>query len=90
MCADHPSAAPPLTRRLSWLQRALLAPVHFYRRYVSPLTPPVCRFEPSCSAYMVGCIEEWGAFGVWLGARRIFRCQPFFPGGYDPVPRKPG
>ncbi|MCH8274515.1 MAG: membrane protein insertion efficiency factor YidD [Armatimonadetes bacterium] len=49
--------------------------------------PAVCRFKPSCSQYALGAIQKHGlAKGSWLGLKRIFRCHPFHPGGYDPVP----
>ena len=70
-----------------WL---LIQPIKFYRTFISPLTPPACRFTPSCSLYTMQAIEIWGVWGLWLGAKRIFRCQPFFPGGYDPVPLPAG
>lgn len=69
------------------LKRGLIAAIRFYRRALSPLKPPVCRFEPTCSAYALEAIERYGAMrGAWLGIRRIVRCQPFSRGGYDPVP----
>jgi hypothetical protein len=62
-----------------------------YRRFISPLLPPRCRFEPSCSAYALGALQEHGAArGLWLAAARIARCHPFNPGGYDPVPPRRG
>ena len=69
------------------LQRALIRCIVFYRRALSPLKPPVCRFEPTCSAYALEAVERYGAVrGGWLSLRRIVRCQPFCLGGYDPVP----
>jgi putative membrane protein insertion efficiency factor len=69
------------------LKRVLLSMIGFYRKGVSPLTPPSCRFIPSCSAYAEEAIREYGALrGGWLAARRILRCHPFGGHGYDPVP----
>ncbi|MFC5467912.1 membrane protein insertion efficiency factor YidD [Cohnella suwonensis] len=67
----------------------LQAPIRFYRAYISPLTPPSCRFLPTCSAYALEAIEVHGALkGSYLAARRIGKCHPFHKGGYDPVPPK--
>ena len=67
--------------------RLLMIPIAGYRRFVSPLLAPRCRFAPSCSEYALGALAEHGAVrGLWLAARRIARCHPFNPGGYDPVP----
>jgi putative membrane protein insertion efficiency factor len=67
--------------------RALLAALTLYRRAVSPLLGPRCRFAPSCSAYAVEAVSEHGAArGSWLALRRLARCHPFHPGGHDPVP----
>jgi uncharacterized protein len=69
------------------LKRAMMGAIRFYRKGISPLTPPTCRFEPTCSAYGLEAIEKYGpAKGSWLTAKRILRCQPFCKGGYDPVP----
>ncbi|MFF4771742.1 membrane protein insertion efficiency factor YidD [Microtetraspora fusca] len=67
--------------------RVLLVPIRFYRAFISPALGPRCRFEPSCSAYGMEAIAVHGAVrGSWLTIRRIGRCHPFHPGGYDPVP----
>ena len=71
--------------------RVLMLPIAGYRRFVSPLLGPRCRFAPSCSEYALTALAEHGAArGLWLATARIARCHPFHPGGYDPVPtRKP-
>jgi putative membrane protein insertion efficiency factor len=64
-----------------------LAMLRFYKRFISPLLPSACRFEPTCSVYMYQAVEKYGVIkGGWMGIRRIGRCHPFHPGGYDPVP----
>lgn len=65
----------------------LLAPIRAYRRWVSGLLPPRCRFAPSCSEYAEEAVRRHGALrGGWLATRRVARCHPFHPGGLDPVP----
>lgn len=69
------------------MRKVLQAPIHVYRRYISPLKPPTCRFYPTCSEYALQAIEKHGALrGSWLAVRRISRCHPFHPGGIDHVP----
>ncbi|WP_217556129.1 membrane protein insertion efficiency factor YidD [Paenibacillus sp. GbtcB18] len=69
------------------MKKVLQAPIHAYRKYVSPLKPPTCRFYPTCSQYALEAIERHGPlYGSWLAAKRICRCHPFHPGGVDPVP----
>jgi uncharacterized protein len=64
-----------------------LALISFYRRWISSILPSSCRFYPSCSQYTYQAIEKYGVLrGGWLGVRRIARCHPFHPGGFDPVP----
>lgn len=69
-------------------RRFILALIGFYRKGISPLMPPVCRFTPSCSAYAYEAVER---FGIWRGLpmvlRRLARCRPLGGKGYDPVPR---
>ena len=63
--------------------------IRLYQRFISPVLPSACRFEPSCSHYTYEAIEVYGVFkGTWLGMKRISRCHPLHPGGYDPVPPK--
>jgi putative membrane protein insertion efficiency factor len=65
----------------------LLVMIRGWQRVVSRFMPPVCRFYPSCSRYTAEAIESWGvARGGWLGVKRICRCHPLNPGGFDPVP----
>ena len=71
----------------TFLRKAFLLPVYFYRVFISPLTPPSCRYTPTCSQYMVEAVLKYGIFkGTWLGIKRILRCHPWGGSGYDPVP----
>lgn len=77
---------------MSWiryLQRlpglVVIGLVRVYQFALSPLVGPVCRFHPSCSQYFILAVEKYGVIsGSWRGVRRILRCHPFHPGGYDP------
>jgi len=71
---------------MKWLCLRL---IRFYRVCISPYFKPTCRFMPSCSRYAYEAIERFGAAkGSWLALKRVMRCHPFHPGGYDPVPEK--
>jgi uncharacterized protein len=71
-------------RAVAWV---LMTFVRAYQILISPLLPPSCRYFPSCSAYALEALDRHGPIkGSWLAARRIGRCHPFRPGGYDPVP----
>lgn len=71
------------------MARLLLGVIRLYRKVVSPLTPPSCRFTPTCSAYAEEAVRRYGAArGGWLALRRLLRCHPFGGSGYDPVPGK--
>ncbi len=69
------------------LAKLVTTPIKAYRKVVSPLLPPSCRFTPTCSAYAIIAIERHGVIrGGWLALKRIARCHPWNPGGVDPVP----
>ena len=64
---------------------ALIASVRFYQRCVSPMLGSHCRFQPTCSEYFVESVRKHGAArGAWQGTKRILKCHPLYPGGYDP------
>lgn len=68
-------------------KRGALAAIGFYRRSISPLFPPSCRYVPTCSEYAMIAIQRYGFLrGSWMAVKRICRCNPWHPGGYDPVP----
>ena len=71
---------------MKWLA---LKTLRFYKRFISPILPSACRFTPTCSEYMYEAIQIHGVSrGIVLGVKRLWRCQPMYPGGYDPVPPK--
>ena len=69
------------------IEFVVLLPVYFYRYAISPLTPPSCRYTPTCSAYAIDAVKKHGVLkGGWLAAKRILSCNPWGGSGYDPVP----
>jgi putative membrane protein insertion efficiency factor len=76
-------------RRASPLALVARGLILAYRYALSPLLGPRCRFYPSCSAYALEAVDRHGALrGLWLALRRLGRCHPWHPGGYDPVPAR--
>ncbi|HDM70059.1 MAG TPA: membrane protein insertion efficiency factor YidD [Thermotogales bacterium] len=74
-------------KRISLSSKIVIAMIMFYKRFISPLKPPSCRFTPTCSTYTMEAVKRFGVIkGLYLGFRRILRCHPLNPGGYDPVP----
>jgi len=82
------TSVPHTARSATGLPKSMaLGLIHVYQMTISRATPPACRFVPTCSQYAFEAIEKHGLLrGVWLGTRRLARCHPFNPGGYDPVP----
>ena len=77
--------------RFNPVRSGIIGFLKLYRLTISPMYGQVCRFYPSCSAYALEAVERHGAVrGSWLAARRLARCHPWNPGGYDPVPAHPG
>ena len=80
-----------MRRIIQWVRKLfmwlLLLPIYFYKVAISPLTPPSCRYTPSCSTYAMEAIRKHGPLkGLYLAVRRILRCHPWGGSGYDPVP----
>lgn len=74
---------------MRWVRRLVTLPIRFYQRVLSPFTPAMCRFSPTCSQYAVEALERRGLIvGALLTLWRILRCNPLCKGGYDPVPER--
>ena len=72
-----------------FIKQIFILPVRFYQVAISPILGPSCRYDPTCSHYLIQAIQEWGVFkGLWLGIKRIASCHPWGGHGYDPVPKK--
>lgn len=74
-----------------WLRRVFILPIRFYKKFISPLFPPTCKYYPSCSTYAITSIEKFGIIrGTVMAVWRVLRCNPFSNGGVDYVPDKFG
>lgn len=73
---------------IGWFfKKIIVLLIRFYQVFISPLFPPTCRYTPTCSEYFIQAVEKYGPIkGSYLGIKRILRCHPGHPGGYDPVP----
>lgn len=70
----------------AFVKMLLIGIIRFYQRAISPLLPNSCRFYPTCSEYAVQAVEKYGVLkGLYMGIKRVLKCHPFHPGGYDPV-----
>lgn len=68
------------------MRQVVLWGLLFYQKVISPLKPPSCRFYPTCSEYSIQAVKKYGVLkGLWLALKRLAKCHPFHPGGYDPV-----
>ncbi len=87
-CARFSKLLRRIYKGISWLViQPLLLLIFIYRRCISPLTPPSCRFTPTCSEYALQALRKYGLFkGLWLTLRRLSRCHPWGGSGYDPLP----
>lgn len=71
------------------MKKILIVLVRFYQAAISPFFPASCRYQPTCSHYMIEAIQVWGPIkGLWLGIKRISKCHPWGGSGFDPVPKK--
>ncbi|MDR2101806.1 MAG: membrane protein insertion efficiency factor YidD [Treponema sp.] len=72
---------------MALFRKGILLLIRFYQQALSPYLPASCRYVPTCSAYAYEAVQKYGVFrGLFLAVKRILRCHPFHPGGYDPVP----
>ena len=79
-----------MKRLNQFFKQIFILPVRFYQIAISPLIGPSCRYDPTCSHYLIQAIKEWGVFkGMYLGTKRILSCHPWGGHGYDPVPPNP-
>jgi putative membrane protein insertion efficiency factor len=68
------------------MRKIMILMIRGYQKFISPLFPPTCRFYPTCSVYCIQALEKYGVLkGSFLGIKRILKCHPFHPGGYDPL-----
>ena len=68
------------------MKKVIVLLIRFYQVFLSPMFPPACRFYPTCSAYCIQAVEKYGVLkGLYLGVKRILKCHPLNPGGYDPL-----
>lgn len=73
------------------MKQILMLLIRGYKKFISPMFPPSCRFQPTCSQYALEAIDRFGSIeGSVLAVKRVCRCHPFHPGGYDPVPLAKG
>ena len=70
------------------MKQIFIGIIRFYQKFISPMTPPTCRFYPTCSHYGLEAFQKHGIQRFWLTCKRILKCHPFHPGGFDPVPDK--
>ena len=86
MGSSVPRIGASKVERALFMRRASIGLIRVYRRYVSPMLPPSCRYTPSCSLYTLQAIEKYGVLrGIPMGVLRVLRCHPFARGGFDPV-----
>ncbi|NUN16598.1 MAG: membrane protein insertion efficiency factor YidD [Myxococcales bacterium] len=90
LTTNSPASKPVVSALQRWARQFVLGALAFYKRWISPLLPPACRFYPTCSQYASDAVAYHGVVrGTWLAVRRLLRCHPWHVGGYDPVPGCP-